>query len=81
MPFMKMDPPYAEFKDLVHKIWEWWDENGRTRERVGELIDRVSLPRFLREVGIKPLPQMVYRPRSNPYVFWPPEKRGGRGVK
>ncbi len=71
VPFMKMEPPYNELKELLDKIWEWWDEHGRTRERVGELIDRLGLARFLRDVGLKPAPQMVFQPRSNPYVFWP----------
>jgi sulfite reductase alpha subunit len=70
VPFMKMEPPYTETKELLRKIWEWWDENGRTRERVAELIERVGLKTFLREMGIKPSPQMVYKPRSNPYVFF-----------
>ena len=69
VPFMKMEPPYDEVKDLLRKIWDWWDENGRTRERLAELIERVGLKIFLRELGIKPVPQMVYKPRSNPYVF------------
>ncbi len=69
VPFMKMEPPYEEVKDLLRKIWDWWDENGRTRERLAELIERVGLKNFLSEIGIKPVPQMVYKPRSNPYVF------------
>ena len=74
VPFMKMEPPYTELKELLAKIWDWWDENAKTRERVGELIERVGMARFLRDIGLKPLPQMVFRPRSNPYVFWPPEE-------
>jgi dissimilatory sulfite reductase alpha subunit len=70
VPFMKMEPPYTEVKDLLRKIWEWWDENGRTRERIAELIERVGYKKFLREMGIKPVPQMVSKPRSNPYVFF-----------
>lgn len=70
VPFMRMEPPYTEFKELVGKAWEWWDENGRTRERIAELIERVGLKTFLRAMGLKPLPQMVYKPRSNPYVFF-----------
>jgi sulfite reductase alpha subunit len=70
VPFMKMEPPYTEFKELVGKAWEWWDENGRTRERIAELIERVGLKTFLRAMGLKPIPQMVYRPRANPYVFF-----------
>jgi sulfite reductase alpha subunit len=26
--------------------------------------------KFLREADIPPVPQMVFRPRANPYVFW-----------
>ncbi|MGD0855910.1 MAG: dissimilatory-type sulfite reductase subunit alpha [Dehalococcoidia bacterium] len=70
VPFMKMEPPYTEAKDLLRKIWEWWDENGRSRERVAELIERMGLKTFLRAIDIKPSPQMVFRPRSNPYVFF-----------
>jgi sulfite reductase alpha subunit len=70
VPFMKIEPPYDELKDLLRKIWDWWDENGRTRERVAELIERLGFKTFLRELGLKPLPQMVKYPRSNPYVFF-----------
>lgn len=74
VPFMKMEPPYQEIKDLLYKMWEWWDENGKTRERIGELIDRLGMGAFLKAVELKPLPQMVFRPRSNPYYFWAPEE-------
>ena len=70
IPFIKIEPPYTEIKELLRKIWEWWDENGRTRERLAELIERLGLKTFLREMGIDPVPQMVYKPRSNPYVFF-----------
>ncbi len=70
VPFMKIEPPYDEVKDLLRKIWEWWDENGRTRERLAELIERLGFKTFLREMGLKPVPQMVKYPRSNPYVFF-----------
>lgn len=69
VPFMKLEPPYTELKDLMQKIWDWWDENARTRERVGELIDRLGMRDFLAAVGLKPSPQMVFRPRANPYFF------------
>lgn len=73
VPFMKMEPPYEELKDLLERIWEWWDEHGKMRERIGELIYRKGMGRFLREVGLPPVPQMVYQPRANPYIFWYPE--------
>jgi sulfite reductase alpha subunit len=70
VPFMKVEPPYAEVKDLLRKIWDWWDEIGRPRERVGELIERMGMRVFLKAVGLKPVPQMIKAPRTNPYVFF-----------
>jgi len=70
VPFMKLEPPYDEMKDLLRKIWDWWDEHGKTRERLAELIERIGLKNFLKEVGIPPVPQMVYKPRANPYVYF-----------
>ena len=76
VPFMKMDTEndFQEFKDLIERIWEWWDENGKTRERIGETIYRLGMTHFLTAVGLPAVPQMVYRPRANPYVFWPEEE-------
>jgi sulfite reductase alpha subunit len=70
IPFIKIEPPYTEIKDLIRKIWDWWDENGRTRERVGELIERLGMRNFLKAIGVKPTPQMIKAPRTNPYVFF-----------
>jgi len=78
IPFIKMEPPYTEIKDILARLWDWWDENARTRERIGELIDRVGMGNFLRVVGLPPVPQMVLRPRANPYYFWP--ELGGNGA-
>ncbi len=74
VPFMKMEPPYQELKDLIAKIMDWWDENGKSRERIGELINRVGMRVFLKAIGLKPIPQMVKNPRTNPYVFFWPEE-------
>ncbi len=73
VPFMKMEPPYTEFIDLVRNIQDWWDENAKFRERIGELVKRVGIRTFLKEVGMDAIPQMVNAPRANPYFFWWPE--------
>ncbi len=70
IPFMKMEPPYDEFIEFVNKTFEYWDENGKMRERLGELINRLGMGKFLKAVGLKPIPQMIKRPRANPYYFW-----------
>jgi len=74
IPFIKMEKPYTEIKDLLAKIWDWWDEHAKMRERLGELIKRVGMRVFLRAIGLPPVPQMVKEPRANPYVFWWPEE-------
>ena len=58
VPFMKMEAPYTEFKDLANRIWDWWDENGKTRERLGETIYRVGMGEFLRGIDLPAVPQM-----------------------
>lgn len=74
VPFMTMEPPYTELTDLIVKIFDWWDENAKTRERIGELIYRVGMPKMLKDIGLKPVPQMVRYPRANPYIYWSPEE-------
>lgn len=72
VPFMKIESPYDNLKRIIEAVLEWWDENGNPRERVGETIYRIGYTKFLRAIGektgIKPVPQMILRPRANP--FW-----------
>ena len=70
IPFMKMEPPYDDFKELVDAIWDLWCEEGKARERVGEFIKRVGLGNFLDAIGMDPIPEMVSAPRDNPYIFY-----------
>jgi len=70
LPFVKMEPPYQEIKDLLESVWEVWCEDGKNRERVGEFIQRVGMGNFLEAIGIEPTPEMVAHPRENPYVFY-----------
>jgi sulfite reductase alpha subunit len=70
VPFMKLEPPYEELKALIEKVWDLWSEHGKSRERIGELVERVGLGAFLEELGIAPSPHMISEPRSNPFVFY-----------
>ncbi|MHC4615987.1 MAG: dissimilatory-type sulfite reductase subunit alpha [Planctomycetota bacterium] len=70
VPFMKLEPPYQELKDLIERIWDFWGEHGKNRERVGELMQRVGLGNFLEAIEVEPVPEMVAHPRENPYVFY-----------
>jgi len=70
VPFIKMEPPYEDIKELIAAIWDLWAENGKNRERVGEFIQRMGLGNFLEQIGLDPVPEMITAPRSNPYIFF-----------
>ena len=79
VPFIKMDPEneFEELVDVIEKCWDYWMEHGKNRERLGETIQRIGLPVFLRIMEVEALPQHVKEPRSNPYVFWREEEVEG----
>ena len=70
VPFVPADELADTLKELIKRVWEFWDENGKNRERVGELIQRVGLANFLDAIGLDPAPEMVSAPRDNPYIFF-----------
>ena len=79
VPFMKIskDNDFEELIEFIENIWDWWMEIGKNRERVGESIQRVGLPTFIKVMGLEPIPQMISKPRENPYVFWAEEEVEG----
>ena len=70
VPFVPADELADTMKELIKRVWEFWDENGKNRERIGELIQRVGLASFLDAIGLDPAPEMVTAPRDNPYIFF-----------
>ncbi|MGD9972877.1 MAG: dissimilatory-type sulfite reductase subunit alpha [Desulfatirhabdiaceae bacterium] len=70
VPFVKVEEPYDEIKEVIENIWDWWMEEGKNRERLGELIKRQGFQKMLEVTGIDPMPQHVQEPRHNPYIFW-----------
>jgi sulfite reductase alpha subunit len=74
VPFIKMEPPYEDIKELLAAIWDLWSEHGKSRERVGEFIQRIGLANFLEQIGLPPQPEMVSHPRTNPYIALHEEK-------
>lgn len=77
IPFMKLEPPYDEFKQFINTVWEWWDENGKNRERLGELIQRLGIRSLLDVLGLEADPRMINSPRYNPYIFFKEEEVEG----
>ncbi len=74
VPFVPEDELEDGLKELIDAIWEFWDEHGKSRERVGELIQRVGMANFLDAIGLDPAPEMVTAPRDNPYIFFQEEE-------
>ncbi|MCI5160396.1 MAG: sulfite reductase, dissimilatory-type subunit alpha, partial [Candidatus Electrothrix sp. AUS1_2] len=79
IPFIEVskDNEYENVIDVIEQIWDWWMEVGKNRERVGETMQRIGLPTFLRVMEVEAMPQHVKEPRSNPYVFWKEEEVEG----
>jgi sulfite reductase alpha subunit len=78
IPFVPAEELLDTLKELVKRIWDFWDEYGTNRERVGELIQRVGMPAFLDAIGLDPVPQMVSAPRDNPYIFFETKNGGAK---
>ncbi|MBI5063582.1 MAG: dissimilatory-type sulfite reductase subunit alpha [Desulfatitalea sp.] len=71
VPFIEAEAPYTKIKEtVIEPIWDWWMEEGKNRERLGELMKRQGLQRVIEVLGVDPDPRMVQEPRSNPYIFW-----------
>jgi sulfite reductase alpha subunit len=70
VPFLELDDDYENLKELIENIIEWWDDNAKPRERIGELIEVKVMRPFLEAIGVDPQPQQVYEPRKDPFFFW-----------
>jgi sulfite reductase alpha subunit len=70
VPFVPEEELHETIKELISRVWEFWDEYGNNRERVGELVQRVGMANFLDAIGLDPVPEMISAPRDNPYIFF-----------
>jgi sulfite reductase alpha subunit len=73
VPFMKVEPPYDDLYEKISSIIEWWDDNAKPRERIGELIEVKGMRDFLEAIGEDPSPAQVFEPRKDPFFFWKEE--------
>ena len=77
VPFMRVEEPYDNIKELIENVWDWWMEEGRNRERLGELMKRQGFQKLLEVTGLRSIPQHVQEPRHSPYIFWKEEEVPG----
>jgi sulfite reductase alpha subunit len=70
IPFFKLDKEedYDALVDLAGRVIDFFAENALEHERTGEMIDRIGLPAFLEGIEVEIDPNMINRPRMNPYV-------------
>jgi dissimilatory sulfite reductase alpha subunit len=70
VPFMKLesDEDFETLEELATEILDFFAENALEHERTGEMIERIGLVNFLEGVGLEIDPNMIERPRMNPYV-------------
>ena len=79
VPFMPMEAPYDEFTELIGNIHEWWSENGKNRERVGELMLRLGMRNFFQGVGLTAGAPDRQDPPGQPLLLLACRRLRGRG--
>ncbi|WP_027186447.1 dissimilatory-type sulfite reductase subunit alpha [Desulfovibrio inopinatus] len=70
VPFIPAEEPFDEIKEVVENIWDWWMEEGKNRERLGETMKRLGFQKMLDACGMEADARHVQEPRTNPYIFW-----------
>jgi sulfite reductase alpha subunit len=75
VPFVPAEELMETLKELIRRVWEFWDEYANNRERIGELVQRVGMANFLDGIGLDPIPEMISAPRDNPYIYFKPEDK------
>jgi sulfite reductase alpha subunit len=65
-----LEEKYEALTEVIEAVWDYWMEEGKNRERLGELMIRNGLQTFLEKINIDPQAVHVQHPRTNPYIFW-----------
>ncbi len=79
VPFIEVnkDDDYQAIKDVVEGVWDWWMEEGKNRERIGETMKRLGFAALAKAAGVPIDARQVQEPRHNPYIFWKAEEVEG----
>jgi sulfite reductase alpha subunit len=75
VPFIEVnkDDDYQAIKDIIENVWDWWMEEGKNRERIGETMKRLGMAALIDAAGVPVDARQVQEPRHNPYIFWKAE--------
>lgn len=68
VPFIPVaDDDYTAVGDIFGAFLEFWADNAKKKERVGDFIARVGPLKILRELGLEAQPQILLSPKRNVY--------------
>ncbi len=77
-PFIKLNAPdYKELVQAYGKICEVYDEHGRKKERIGDMIQRLGFDSFLEYCGVEATAMNFSSPRRNTFYHWKDEELRG----
>jgi sulfite reductase alpha subunit len=77
-PFIKATPP--DYQDLVRaydKLCQVYDEQGRKKERIGDMIHRIGFDKFLEMCEVEVSTMHFSTPRRNTFYHWDEVEVGG----
>lgn len=68
VPFIPVkDDDFTAIGDICGAFLEFWADNARKKERVGDFIARVGPVKILQELGLEAEPQILLSPKRNVY--------------
>ncbi len=77
-PFIKATPPdYQELVAAYNKLCEVYDEHGKKKERIGDMIQRLGFDTFIELCGVEPSTMHFSSPRRNTFYHWHEAELGG----
>lgn len=78
-PFIKAAPPdYKELVQAFDTICRVYDEHGKKKERIGDMIQRLGFDKFLQWCGVEVSTMHFSTPRRNTFYHWDEVEVGGR---
>lgn len=77
-PFVRVTPPdYKELVQAYDKICDVYDEHGKKKERMGDMIQRMGFDKYLELLEVEPSSMHFTSPRRNTFYHWSEEELGG----
>ncbi len=77
-PFIKATPPdYTELLQAYDKLCQVYDDHGKNKERIGDMIQRLGFDKFLELCGVEVSTMHFSSPRRNTFYHWDAAEVGG----